>query len=98
MNPSEAATTAALEIAELTGRKGLAATIARIIDRHADLNPKQATIYVEGGIVQWADMPAGIVVEVKDYDTDGASLDELTTDDAGRSCVVRRFESEMTNV
>ena len=41
-------------------------------------------VRVEGGMVQSVEgVPPGVIVEVRDYDTDGLGDEELETDDDG---------------
>jgi hypothetical protein len=48
---------------------------------------KVVTGSVEGGVVDFDSVPAGVEVHINDYDTDGIDEDRLTEDEEGRLCV-----------
>ena len=49
---------------------------------------KKIIIHVEGGIIQQiSDIPKGVEVEVRDYDTDGTDADRLTDTPDGQAIV-----------
>ena len=62
------------------------------------MDDKRIIITVEGGLIQNIEgIPAGVVVEVHDYDTDGAELNEeegLLKDERGDVYQRAEWESE----
>jgi len=42
---------------------------------------------VEGGVLDFDSVPAGVEVQINDYDTDGVDEDRLSEDEDGRLCV-----------
>ena len=47
------------------------------------LQISRVLITVEGGVIQDIQIPSGIIVEVRDYDTDGVEDSKLTKDNYG---------------
>ena len=43
-------------------------------------------VYVEGGLVDWVNMPPGVRVIVRDYDIEGADEENIVTDKDGDEC------------
>lgn len=62
----------------------------------ADLvEPSRIMVTVEGGVIQSIDgVPDGVVVEVHDYDTDGADEGLLDTDEQGRTYICLTANAE----
>lgn len=44
---------------------------------------KTVRVTVEGGVVQWVEVPEGVTVIVHDYDVDGCEDEGLQQDDHG---------------
>jgi hypothetical protein len=53
---------------------------------------KTVKIVVEGGVIQDIEVPKGVRVVVRDYDTDSIPEDELTKDDHGDDCIETIWE------
>lgn len=45
--------------------------------------PIRVVVGVYGGLVQWVKKPNGVRVEVRDYDVEGSTDDDLKADDEG---------------
>jgi hypothetical protein len=52
--------------------------------------PKRVVVIVRGGVAEVETCPKGVVVEIRDYDTDGCDRSELDSDGA----MVAVFEGE----
>ena len=48
-------------------------------------------VYVEGGIIQDIEYPAGIKIKVYDYDLDGADGYRISKDGRGDDCIVTEY-------
>lgn len=44
---------------------------------------KIVRVTIEGGVVQWVEVPEGVTIFVRDYDVDGSDDAELQQDDNG---------------
>ena len=55
-------------------------------------NMKTVEITMEGGVIQDIEVPKGVRVVVRDYDTDSIPEDELTKDDHGDDCIETIWE------
>ncbi len=76
--------------------------IARVRELEAEVKrlqetPAQATaptaelpiveVYVDGGLVDWVNMPPGVRVIVRDYDVEGEDEERIVTDKDGDECI-----------
>ena len=52
----------------------------------------KVVIAVQGGLIEHIEKPDNIKVEVRDYDTENYSEDELKTDEQGDECVISEYE------
>lgn len=56
------------------------------------IEPKQVHIYMEGGIIQDIEYPAGVKILVYDYDVEGADADRIEKDGRGDDCIITRYD------
>jgi len=55
---------------------------------------KTVRVTVEGGVVQWVEVPEGVTVIVRDYDVDGSEEDQLDQDENGDQYVEAIWEHQ----
>jgi hypothetical protein len=56
-------------------------------------SPVRIVIYMEGGVIQNMDIPAGCVVEVHDYDSEGAEeFHDVRTEESGDEYIFSEWE------
>jgi hypothetical protein len=49
---------------------------------------KLVRVFVRGGVVQEVETPAGVTVQIVDYDVGDHEVKQLDRDDAGDPCVI----------
>lgn len=55
---------------------------------------KIVRVTVEGGVIQWVEVPKGVTVIVHDYDVDGCDDEGLQLDDNGDRFMESTWEHE----
>lgn len=53
---------------------------------------KIVRVTVEGGVIQWVEVPDGVTVIVRDYDVDGTEADQLQQDENGDEFIESLWE------
>ena len=55
---------------------------------------KTVRVTVEGGVIQWVEVPEGVTVVVQDYDVDGSEDDLLQQDNHGDQYIESTWEHQ----
>lgn len=55
---------------------------------------KIVKVTVEGGVVQWVEVPEGVTVIVRDYDVDGSEDEGLDQDENGDQYIESTWEHQ----
>ncbi len=55
---------------------------------------KMVKVTVEGGVVQYVEVPEGVTVVVRDYDVDGSEDEGLQQDDNGDKFIEAIWENQ----
>jgi hypothetical protein len=54
----------------------------------------QVNVFMEGGIIQNIELPAGVRVTVYDYDVEGVDADRIEKDGKGDECTIATWEPQ----
>jgi len=52
------------------------------------MDTKTVHVFMEGGVIQNIEIPAGVVVKVYDYDLEGVEKDRIEKDGLGDDCTI----------
>jgi hypothetical protein len=95
-DPSAQADLALDAIQDLKNRLAVAEAKFKEVDewRNALLDcsePSLVKVYMEGGVIQDMEVPAGVKVDVYDFDVEGADEERITKTPLGEECVLSEW-------